>query len=184
MSFDFKNNEVLAKQLRKGNKDAFAFLFELYYENLCKYVFSFTKNKKLAEDICQNAMMDLWKNRSTIESQKSVKAYLYKIAYHNFVNEFRKSKERNDFLNEVKSDTLVSWIEENDGNLKKKEALILEEIQKLPPKCKEVFLLSKKHGLKYREIAEELNISIKTVEIHISKAMRILRDKLNDMKKP
>lgn len=178
MNSVFKNNENLAKALQKGNKKAFAFLFDTYYKNLCKYIFGFTKNQKQSEDIVQNAMLSLWNARGTINPQKSVKSYLYKIAYHQFINEYRENKERLNYFGEVKKMALESHLDETDEDLKNRQTLILSEIQKLPPKCREVFLLSKLHGLKYKEIAEELDISIKTVEIHMSKAIRKIREKL------
>ena len=58
--------------------------------------------------------------------------------------------------------------------------MVFAEIQNLPPKCREAFLLNKKQGLKYKEVAEELNISVKTVEIHISKALKRIRDKVKE----
>lgn len=81
-------------------------------------------------------------------------------------------------MDEIKKTALDYFVEEDDDNLKKKHDLIAIEIQNLPPKCREAFLLNKKHGLKYKEVAEELNISVKTVELHISKALKGIKKKL------
>ena len=174
------NDEYLFEEIKKGNKKAFTFLYNNYFESLCTYVFSLTKNRKKAEDIVQDSMFIIWENRSKIQSKLSVKNYIYKIAYHQFINTYRKNKEHLNFVDEVKKSALDYFIEKDDDFLNNRKRIILDEIQKLPPKCREVFLLNKKSGLKYKEVAEELNISVKTVEIHISKALKRLRNKLNE----
>lgn len=181
MSLIFINDEILINELKSGNKKAFTFLFKEHYENLCNYIFSLTKNYKQAEDISQNTMFYIWENRVTLNSSKSVKSFIYKIAYHQFINEYRKNKQKLDYFDEIKKLTLTSYFEEESIEPSNKHAIILGEIENLSPKCKEAFLLHKKHGLKYKEVAEELNISIKTVEIHISKALRIIKNKLDEI---
>ncbi len=163
------------KEISKGNDQAFTFLFDSYYDPLCKYIYSLTKDLKQAEDIVQDTMFIVWEKRDKIDTKLSVKNYIYKIAYHQFVDNYRKSKEHLNYLDEVQKSALDYFIEKDDEYINKKNAIVLNEIQNLSPKCKEVFLLNKKHGLKYREVAEELNISIKTVEIHISKALKKIR---------
>lgn len=175
-----KNDESLFEEIKKGNKKAFTFLFDSYYESLCTYIYSLTKDRKQAEDIVQDTMFIIWKSRNKIQSKLSVKNYMYKIAYHQFIDTYRKNKERLNYVDEVKKTALDYFIDKDDDYIKNKNAIVLAEIQNLPPKCREAFLLNKKLGLKYKEVAEELNISIKTVEIHISKALKRIRNKLSE----
>ncbi len=174
------NNEYLLKEIRKGNPRAFNFLFDTYYSPLCNYINTLTKDFELTEDIVQETMLIIWKNRSNIKPQKSIKYYIYKIAYHQYVDYYRKNKKKLDYFNEVKKVALDYFIEKDDAFVNNKKIQVLSEIQKLSPKCREVFLLSKEHGMKYKEIAEELNISIKTVENQISKALKIIKNKFNE----
>lgn len=180
----FKDNDsYLLKELHQGNKKAYAHLFNSYYTPLCNYVYSYTKNTKQAEDIVQDSLLKIWENRHKIKPQHSVKNYLYKIAYNQFIDNDRKNKKHLNYIDEVKRKSLNNLIEKDDDFLENKKAIILFEVQKLPPKCKEVFLLNKQNGLKYKEIAEELDISIRTVENHISKALKIIRNKIKQLRK-
>ena len=172
------NDESLFEEIKKGNKKAYSFLFDTYYTPLCHYIYSLTKDRKQAEDIVQDAMFIIWENRAKIKSNLSVKSYLYKIAYNKFIDTYRKNKERLSYVDEVKKTALDYFIDKEEDFIESKNTVVFAEIQKLPPKCREAFLLNKKHGLKYKEVAEELNISIKTVEIHISKALKRIRAKL------
>ena len=125
-------------------------------------------------------MFIIWENRNKIQSNLSIKNYLYKIAYNKFIDTYRKNKERISYVDEVKKTALDYFIDKEDAYIEKKNAIVFAEIQNLPPKCREAFLLNKKQGSKYKEVAEELNISVKTVEIHISKALKRIRDKLKE----
>lgn len=181
----FKDNDVfLFDEIRKGNKKAFTYIFDNYYEHLCKYIYSYTKNTKQAEDIVQGSMLIIWENRQKIKPEKSVKNYIFKIAYHQFIDNYRKNKKHLNYIEEVKQTSFNHFIEEDDEYIQSKNAILLHEIQNLPPKCKEVFLLNKQRGLKYKEIAEELNISIRTVENHVSKALKKIRSKFKDTQLP
>lgn len=174
-----KNNDVfLLDEIRKGNKKAFAYIFDNYYSHLCNYIYSYTKNAKQAEDIVQDSMLIIWENRQKIKPQKSVKNYIFKIAYHQFIDNYRKDKKHLDYVEEIKQTSFNHFSEKDEEYLESKNAILLREIQNLPPKCKEVFLLNKQSGLKYKEIAEELNISIRTVENHISKAMKLIKKRI------
>ncbi len=174
---DHIDNESLFEEIKKGNREAFTYLFDNYYDALYRYIFSFTKDTQQTEDIVQDAMITIWNNRRNINTKQSLKSYLYRIAHNQFIDEYRKNKVRLNYIDEVKKTALDYFIENNDEVITYKKEKLIKEIENLPPKCKEVFLLNKKNGLKYKEVAEELNISIKTVEIHISKALKILRKK-------
>ncbi len=182
MKSNFTDDKTLIREINKGNKQAFTFIYHKYYENLCKYIYGYTKNRSKSEDIVQSTMLQLWDKKERINPQKSFKSYIYTIAYHQFVNTYRLEIEKNNFVIEYKKTALSYFIEEDEEVISQKSLLISDAIEDLPPKCKEVFLLNKKHGLKYKEVAKELNISVKTVEIHISKALKKLKEKLSKNK--
>lgn len=176
---DLNNNFFLAKQLISGNTKAYDHLMNLYYKNLCSYAYTLINDHAKAEDIVQNVFVEIWLGRKKINPNFSIKNYLFKSVYNEFIDHYRKNKpviylekkylEAVDIVNEKEY--------ENFDDLMK---LVNSEIEKLPKKCREVFLLNKKEGLTHIEIAEYLDISIKTVEGHITRAFKILGEKLQD----
>jgi len=173
----FSTNRKLIKHLKKGNEDAYALLVKTYYKSLCDYALGLSRNKFKAEDIVQNVFIRIWEQRSKIKSGFSLKSFLYKAVYNEFVNQYRKEvsigkMERKYF------DSINLIYEEKDEDLNRLILLVENEIEQLPPKCKEIFLLSKKEGLTYAEIAIYLNVSIKTVENQMCIAFSTIRKKM------
>jgi len=178
MNILFKNDKKLIKELQAGNKKAYTFLFKTYYNSLCVYCFSLTKNNDIAEDIVQSTLIKIWDNRKDLVIHTSLKSYLYKMVYNNFVNEYLKIKKKEEFLDKVRINTINATIEQDDSILNKKLLLIDNAIEELPSKCRTVFILNKKEGYSYEEISSILNISINTVENHVSNALSKIRKKL------
>jgi len=170
---DFKN---LIKGLKEGDKSAYKFLFTEHYIDLCNYIYNLSKNRVLAEDLVQEVFIKLWEKRTTLNIKTSIKSYLYKASHNQFLQHIRKEKNRFDVIERSKLDllSLVYIEDESTTNLYAEKLDTL--INDLPPKCKTVFLKSKIENKKYKEIAQEMNISVKTVENHIGKALRILRE--------
>ncbi|MCH9659655.1 MAG: sigma-70 family RNA polymerase sigma factor, partial [Bacteroidetes bacterium] len=133
-----------------------------------------------AEDIIQNVFIKLWQQRRALKPNLSIKSFLYKSVYNEFIDQYR--KQQSIMLLEKKYiETLDTIVENKDERyIERLIAIVKLEIQNLPPKCKQTFLLSKQDGLTNIEISEYLNISIKTVESHITKAFNILRKKGGD----
>ncbi|WP_459212769.1 RNA polymerase sigma factor [Aquimarina rhabdastrellae] len=180
MESKFKHKNLLLNELKSGNEKAFTFLMEKYHHQLCTYANSLTKNPDESKDIVQTVFIKLWNKRMDIEYILSIKSYLYKSVYNEFLNSIRGARELSSLEKEhIKAiDNII--VEEKDNSLEKKINIINQEIQNLPPKCKKVFILSKQEGLTHNEISEYLSISIKTVENHITKAFKILRDNIKD----
>lgn len=172
---NFKNNTFLIDNLKKGNEKAYTFLINTYHKKLFVYALSLTNDYAMTQDIIQNVFLRTWEFRSNLKSDFPIKNFLYKLVYNEFVNQYHRYKSISvlekayvEALNEVKN-------EDYQELLAKKTALISNEIENLPKKCKRTFLLSKKEGLTNIEIAEHLNVSIKTVEYHINKAYTLIR---------
>ena len=174
---DYSDNLFLAKRLKAGDTKAYDYLMDSSYQNLCVYAYSLTGSDAKAEDIVQNVFVKLWINRKKIRPEYSIKSFLFKSVYNEFIDEYRRNKPLM-HLEEKHLEALDQVIENEEHNLEELMALVNKEIENLPSKCKKVFLLNKQEGLTRQEISNHLNISIKTIEGHITRAFKILEEKL------
>lgn len=179
MNSDYFNNKTLVEHLKKGDENAYAYLMDTYYKKLCVYAKNLCRDVYLAEDIVQNVFENLWKQRKGLKEIYAVKSYLYKSVYNEFIDQYRK-KSSLLVLEKEYIDTLNTILEEDTSEFTKLIALVEQEIEELPPKCKKIFIMGKQEGLTYIEIAEHLNISFRTVENQMSKAFTIIRKKVGD----
>lgn len=113
-----------------------------------------------------------------------LKSYLYKATYNRFINYYRSQKKELKLSEELKHEALEYFAVTDDDEIVKKINLVKEGIDRLPKRCKEIFIMNKVQGMKYREIAEELNISIKTVEAQISTGLRLIKSFVRCTKNP
>lgn len=174
----YSDNIQLIHALKTGNPKAYTFLVNTYHHKLCIYAYSFTHDHNLAEDIVQNVFMCIWNKRENLKEDFALIGFLYKSVYNEFIDQYRSQKSVYP-LEKKYIDALNDIVEnEDEHSLDRVIKLVKREIQNLPPKCKEIFLLSKEEGLTNTEIAEYKNVSIKSVEAHITKAYSILRNSL------
>jgi RNA polymerase sigma-70 factor (ECF subfamily) len=178
MKKKIQDNVTLIEHLKKGDEKAYVFLMDSYNRKLFAYALSLTDDKDIAKDIVQNVFLRIWEFRKKLNSFHSIQGLLYKSVYNEFINQYRKNqsamileKKYIEALNEVVEDT-------DPVTLERLITIVSKEIQKLPPKCKHIFLLSKKEGLTNIEISKYLNLSIKTVESQITKAFFLIRNKI------
>ncbi|WP_298472954.1 RNA polymerase sigma-70 factor [uncultured Maribacter sp.] len=176
---DLNENKKLINQLRKGEEKAYMFLLDKYHRRLHAYALTLIDDHSLAQDIVQNVFLKTWQYRKKLNHKFTIQSFLYKSVYNEFVNTFKKDKSI--MLLQMKYyEALHQEVEKTDEKtLEEITQLVTKEIEKLPPKCKQIFSLSKKEGLTNMEISEYLNISTKTVEAHITKAFSILKEKLD-----
>jgi len=153
------------------------------YNKLCAYAFTLTKNHANAEDIVQNVFVEVWINRKNLNPDFSITNYLYKSVYNGFIDHYRKLRPVV-HLEKKYLEAIDLVVQNEQENLDELMTLVNLEINKLPSKCKQIFLLNKKDGLTHIEISEYLNVSIKTVEGHITRAFKILGEKLGSKIKP
>ena len=179
---NFNNNFFLGEQMKLGNNKAYNFLMDSYYQKLCSYAYTLCHDRNAAEDIVQNVFVEIWSNKKNINPSFSIKSYLYKSVYNEFINQYRKNKPVF-FLEKKYLESVDLVVENTEENIEELIKLVEKEINKLPPKCREIFLLNKKEGLTHIEIAEYLNISTKTIEGHMTRAFKILREKLDSKMK-
>ncbi|MFD2943444.1 RNA polymerase sigma factor [Flavobacterium notoginsengisoli] len=177
---DYNDNTVLIESLKNGDEMAYTYLIDTYHHKLCVYANSLVKNIYSAEDIVQNVFIKVWEQRTRLKADHSLKSFLYKLAYNEFIDLYRKNQSLFS-LEKSYYDALNGIVQEEDSEAFQRVLnAVNKEIQNLPPKCKEVFILSKKEGLTNIEIAEHLDVSIKTVEAQITKAFSILRTSLEE----
>ncbi len=180
MRYVFSNQKKLIKHLRKGNTAAYSYLVDLHYKKLCDYASNLARDNFKSEDIVQNVITRMWINRKKLSPDISIKNYLYKSVYNEFIDQYRKEIAVT-ILEKKYIEGLETIIEIKDiPETNKIMTLVQNEIEQLPPRCKETFLLSKQDGLTYVEIAEYQNVSVNTVEKQMVKAFSILRKKMKE----
>lgn len=176
----FDDNAVLVKSLVNGEEKAYRFLLNKFHRKLNVYALTLVNDHSMAQDIVQNVFLKTWKTRNKLNPEFPIQSFLYKSIYNEFINSYQQNKAMMP-LQQKYMESMHQVIETTDeGSIERMLAIINREIQNLPPKCQQVFILSKKEGLTNIEIAEHLDISIKTVEAQISKAFKILKEKLKD----
>ncbi|NKI27435.1 RNA polymerase sigma-70 factor [Arenibacter sp. 6A1] len=174
------NNKELTEQLILGNEKAYMQLLDTYHKRLYAYALTLAGNPHSGKDIVQNVFLNTWKFRKTLNPNLSIESFLYKSVYNEFVNHYQQQKSTM-LLQKKYVEFLTNIVEEtNENDLERMIKVMNKEIDNLPPKCKKIFIMSKKDGLTNREISEHLNISIKAVEAQITKAFGILRLKLGE----
>lgn len=178
MSDSFKDNTKFIEHLKRGDEKAYVYLVTTYHKPLFIYALSLTNDNASAEDIIQNVFLKTWEYRKRLNPNYSIKSFLYKTTYNEFINQYRRSKAIS-ILELSYIEALDDFIDDNNTELlERKIAYVTEGIMHLPTKCKETFLLSKKDGLTNIEIAEYMNVSIKTVEGQLTKAYNLLRERV------
>jgi RNA polymerase sigma-70 factor (family 1) len=179
--YSYYTDKELMKEIRAGNMLAFDALYRKYSKRLYKFSQSILKSKDEAENIIQDVFLNLWINRDKVEKDSSVKYYIFKIAYNSAISIIRKKIKESQYieyvkkLQDLKEEPVDLQIEYNELNKK-----LNEIINKLPGRQKEVYLLHKVEGLKYVEISKRLNISVNTIENHMSRALKTIREKLRN----
>ncbi|SFW18134.1 RNA polymerase sigma-70 factor, ECF subfamily [Sinomicrobium oceani] len=175
MNFSLKNNSELANALEKGNKEAFKFIFEALYDDMVCYILSLCNDRDKAEDIVQETFVKLWEQHRSLTINTSVKNYLLRTCHNRLINSLRGNKKTISLSDML---YLEDFLEEDNtvNDSSKDPELFFKAIETLPPKCREIFVRHKLDGQKYKAIADDLNISVKTVENQMTKAYRKLRD--------
>jgi len=179
--FNSYTNEELMQEIKADNMFAFDALYGKYSRKLYRFGYSILKSKEDSENLIQDVFLNLWENRHKVEKNASIQSYVFTIAYNSAISILRKKTKDFQFVEYLKS--LQEIIEEPVNveleyiELTAKLDMIINE---LPQRQKEVYLLHKVEGLKYNVIAEQLHISVNTIENHMSRALKTIREKLGD----
>ena len=175
-----EDEKNLFEEIKNSNEKSFEKLFHRYYGHLCLFASRIIQDDISAEEIVQDFFVKLWEKREQLTIETSVKSYLFRSIKNLCLNFIQHNKTKLRYAQTILSETSNNQTDDDsftEINLAEK---IEESIQSLPTKRREIFRLSREDGLKYREIAEKLNISIKTVEAQMGLAIKTLRDKLKN----
>ncbi len=169
--------EQVWKRIQADDRTALQELFEWQYQPICAAIHRLVRDRSLTEDLAQEVFVRFWQKRHSIQVSSSLPAYLRRMAVNEALGHLRSRKSHLEEINErVVSGRHHSGEEEFlHGEL---EAQVDQAVANLPPKCQLIFKLSRQEQLSYREIADQLNLSIKTVENQMGKALRLLRQEL------
>jgi RNA polymerase sigma-70 factor (ECF subfamily) len=167
------------RKIQKGDIQSFEKLFHRYYSGLSGYAETLVGKKEVAEEVVQDVFYNIWKNREALKISKSWQSYLYRAAFNNSMMYLRKMR-REQPLNEGGSlDPEVGTPDPSQlMQLNEVSEVVSKTLKDLPEKTREIFRLNRQEGLKYREIADRLSISVKTVEANMGKALKALRNSL------
>ena len=170
-------DQQLVQALRQGDEKAFDALFRAWYTPLVRYAHSFTDGDlDEAEDLVQESFAKVWTQRASLDFQHSLKAYLYRMVHNQALNRLRSQRTHERYTSHQTRHMANEYeAPQENPELQKR---IQDVLSALPAQCRQVFNLSRFEELKYREIAEQLGISVKTVETHMGKALRIMRHEL------
>jgi len=167
--------ESLQLMLDKGNKKAFTDFYTQYFKRLLIESDKYVKDIYVAEEIVQDVFLKIWERSDDLTQIQSIKSYLYRSVINasiNYVNRQRNLElHHQKIVDEFTEDQADQLDEENELIV-----LLFDEIEKLPPKCREIFKMNRFERLKYREIALKLDVSERTVENHIANALKLLRE--------
>jgi len=164
------------KKINEGDFDAFRILFERYYNCLCNFASGYLKDDFDCEDIVQEVYVKIWEDRNKIRISSSIKSYLYTAV-------------KNACLNRIKAEAIrlghtAAYLKNEDDWVIDSDQIEQQEfrndlwqcIEKLPPRCKEVFIQSRFEGVRQQELALAMKISVKTVKAQIGKALKFIKD--------
>jgi RNA polymerase sigma-70 factor (ECF subfamily) len=168
------NPEWLVR-IRAGDESTFEALFHAFVPGLCAFVAGHVGSREVAEEIVQDLFLALWRRREKLVIESSVSNYLYSAARNRAFDWLKRERTAR-----VLRDRVIGTIDERDLNAPdESELLELLELQDaidhLPPRCRLIFTLSRQHDMTYAEIAESLGLSVRTVEVQIGRALKILR---------
>lgn len=176
------NDQTLLVTLAKGDERAFEQLYRKYAKLLLQYVGSHTKDKDVSESIVQEIFASIWLRRDTLRIDENMEIYLKGAARHKILSHIRSEKMHqkyvehfNIFLSQYESNAV-----EDASNVSELKAIIKNALKSLPPKCAHAFVLSRFEHKSLDEIADEMNISKRTVENYITQSLKHLRQVLKD----
>ncbi len=179
-----KNTEIseIVRALKNNDKKAFKLVYDLHERNLYAFIFGYTKSETQTKDILQETFIKLWNNRESLKPENSIKSFLFKIAYNTYIDKLRRKRNELNILDEWRHKRIVDALDEDQEARRLRIEMVRKAIDRLPRRCKEIFLLCKYEGFKYGEVSEILDISTKTVQAQMVKAYKLIREELANKK--
>ena len=177
---------LIIKQLQDGNEKVFEQIVREYWPRMFKFALIYTQNNETSQELVQDTFLVLWNNRAILKDNTNLITYLMVVLRNKCLNLLEQTRIRQLYIEEIDDETIYQRanlyvLQDEASQIVESEDLhkaIERAVSKLPEKTREVFMLSRYDGLKNQQIAETKNISQKTVEYHISKALQILKEEL------
>ena len=171
----------LLKQFKSDDKNAIDTLYEIYSGKLYNFAFSYLKTEADSLDVVQSVFINVWDKRESLKNDTNLDAYLFTITKNAVISIFRKKAQEKDYLEHLRNTAVLTYHDtEKQYDCEFLYEKIQQIIEELPVQRKRIFKLSKEKGLSNKDIAAELNISVKTVEDHKAKAKRFIKTKLQE----
>ena len=172
---------VLVSKLVVGDKDAFSVIFSAYYRDLVLFAVNIVHDVDNAEEIVQDNFVRIWEDRKDLHITTSLKSYMLRSVQNRCIDWYRHKKVRQAHIDEVSSNPEL-FVSDTDSYLFRSELeiRIKKILSVIPSDYSEAFRMNREEGLKYTEIAEKLNVSVRTIEVRVSKALHLLREHLKD----
>jgi len=179
---NIRESRILRK-IRLGDIKVFEDLFHKYYPGMCSYAESLVHKPEIAEEIVQDVFYNIWKNRADLNIVVSWQSYLFRSVFNNSMMYLRKAKREFSLDDQPeRQDPMVQEQLTDELDAREMNAVIIYTLERLPERTTEIFKLSRFEGMKYREIAQKLSISVKTVEANMGKALKALRISLEQFR--
>ncbi|MFV0270146.1 MAG: RNA polymerase sigma-70 factor [Macellibacteroides fermentans] len=177
---------LIIKQLQDGNEKVFEQIVREYWPRMFKFALIYTQNNETSQELVQDTFLVLWNNRAILKDNTNLITYLMVVLRNKCLNLLEQTRIRQLYIEEIDDETIYQRtnlyvLQDEASQIVESEDLhkaIERALSKLPEKTREIFMLSRYDGLKNQQIAETKNISQKTVEYHISKALQILKEEL------
>ena len=176
------DSAFVLKELRKGNKNAFELVFKKYYSSLCVYANKYCRDESTSEEIVSRFFFNFYEKRESLKIDTSLRSYLFRSVRNaalNYIRDNARTVSEQDSKADVLNLNSTDSVHETLLG-KELQEVIDKAVDSLPDQCRAVFVKSRFEGKKYKEIAEELNISVNTVETQMSRALKKLRVELKD----
>jgi RNA polymerase sigma-70 factor (ECF subfamily) len=183
------NNDLyFLRKIKKNDEAAFKIVYNQFYSRLYYFIFEFIHINEITEDIVQDTFVTFWNKRFELKDNTNISAYLYTVAKNNCLYKLRDQRYRLKLFASSSIDQkeldynldALSCMKTSVFSFQEINQIIEQTLEGLPPQCRKVFTLSRFEEKKNREIAEELNISVKAVEGHITKGLKIFKIALKD----
>lgn len=172
--------QIHLEKLKRGNSDSFEYLYNLWSGKLYNFVMRVSKGERyLAEEIVQSAFIKIWENRESLDAGKSFSTYLFTIAKNLLINIYQRRTQEFLYREKIKKNDSTDNTTDKDIDYHLLDEYINSQIEQLPPARKEIFILSRRHFLTNKEIAEKLHLSENTIESQLRKATLFLRERIN-----
>ena len=172
-------DELLIREIKKGDTKAFQLIYEKYCPQLINFAASYLPDISDAEEIIQNVFVEMWENRQQLDSERFAKNYLYKITVNKVFNHLKRKVIERKYLQYIDALDMNTFNEaEKKIYNEELDAILQQVLEQLPEQQRKIFYMSRWEGLSHKEIADQLQISVRTVENQVYRAVKYIRENI------